>query len=118
MATTINNVLAINLEGLTAAAAQTYTATRPFLVFDAVGLCTAQVAGQSTLTIGDGAAPAVTILTQNPPVVNEIIRLGAVNEAPTSTIDDAHWSIAAGGTVVFAEVAGNTFDVTAMLYPL
>jgi len=120
MATTIDSVLAVNLQNIdsaTAAAARTYTATRALRVFDVKGYKTtlAVVGVACALTVSNGAALITTMTTPNPPVVDTIYRLGG--EIAASTCDDANMLIAAGGTMVFAVATLDNFDLTAFCYP-
>ena len=120
MATTINNVLAVNLQDIdsaTAAGNRTFTTTRALRVFDMKAYKTtlAVVGAAATLTIANAGNGITSVATPNPPVINTIYRLG--QEIAASTCDDAFMLIAAGGTMVFNVDTLDNFDLTAFCYP-
>lgn len=120
MATTISNVLAVNVQTIatgTAAGSRTFTTTRALRVFDFKCLkdTTAVVGVACALTVANGASTIFTITTPNPPVINTVYRAG--NEIAASTCDDANMLVAAGGTLVFAVATADTFDMNAICYP-
>lgn len=116
MATTIQNVLAVRISGVssaTAAGSRTFTTTRPLRVFDMRAQETAVVAGAAaTLTCSNGGSTILSVATPNPPVINTIYRVG--NEIAASTCNDANMLIATGGTLVVACSTVDTFDFTVM----
>ena len=120
MATTINNVLAVNIQGIssaTAAGSRTFTATRALRVFDLKAHPTAAPAASVTVyTVNNAATPIITVTTPNPAVINTVYRAG--NEIAASTCDDAAMSVAAGGTIVFGVDVATTSNLTAFCYPL
>lgn len=119
MATTINNCLAVNMQGVNsgaAAGARTFTTTRALRVFDMKCYETAVVGGAAaTLTVSNGASGITSVATPNPPVINTVYRMGA--EIAASTTNDANMLVAAGGTIVFAVSTVDTFDMTAFCSP-
>lgn len=120
MATTINNVLAVNIQGITAAtaaASRTYTATRALRVFDLKARPTAAPAASATVyTLNNAATPIITVTTPNPAVINTVYRPG--NEIAASTCNDAVMSLAVGDTLIFGIDVATTSDMTAFCYPL
>jgi len=116
MATTIHEVLAVNIQNIdsaTAAANRTFTTTRAMRVFDMRAYCvTAAPAGAaSTLTVSNGVNVITSVATPNPPVANTTYRMG--QEIANSTTDDARMLVAAGGTIVFNAGTADNFDITA-----
>lgn len=121
MATTINNVLAVNIQGITAATAaidRTYTATRSLRVFDLKARPTAAPAGgvPTVYTVNNAATPIITLTTPSPAVIRTVYRGG--NEIAATTCNDAAMTVAAAGTIVFAVDVATTSDMTAFCYPL
>lgn len=116
MATSINNVLAVNATTVGNAITRTFTTTRQMRVFDMAAQETAVVGGvASTLTISNAANVIISVATPNPPVINTIYRPG--NEIAPATCDDAFMLVAAGGTIVFAASTADIFDMTAYCFP-
>lgn len=120
MATTINNCLAVHVQGVNsgvAAGSRTFTTTRRFRVFDLKAYETAVVAGAAcALTVANGGSTILTVTTPNPPVINTVYRAG--NEVAASTCNDANMTVSAGGTLVFAASTVDTFNMTAFCYPV
>ena len=118
MATTINNVVAINVGSVATGLSKTFTTTRALRVFDLKAYKdSVPVAGAAAaLTVSNGATPILTVTTPNPPVINTVYRAG--NEVAASTCDSAAMTVAAGGTVVFGCTTADTFNMTATAYPL
>lgn len=120
MATTINQVVAIHIQGITAAtaaAARTYTTTRALRVFDMRANPTAAPAASAAVyTVNNAATPIITVTTPNPAVINTVYRPG--NEIAASTCDDAAMTVAAGGSIIFAVDVATTSNFTAIAYPL
>ncbi len=120
MSTQIAPVLAVNATGVTVASAPVYTTTRALRVFDCTAFCTVRdQAGQADSLTLTGAGLITTMATTNPPVLNNIYRLGTT---ATDRCDDANMLVAAGGTLTFTQTVGagltNAYDVTAYCYPL
>ena len=120
MATTINNVLAVHIQGITAATAagsRTFTTTRALRVFDLKANPTAAPAASVTVyTVNNAATPIITVTTPNPAVIDTVYRAG--NEIAATTCDDAAMTVAAAGTIVFAVDVATTSNLTAYCYPL
>lgn len=119
MATSIHNVLAVNIQGIdsaTAAAARTFTTTRALRVFDTKWYknTVAVVGAAANLDVQNGAVLCCRTVTPVLPVIDTIYRAGGnVGGALVSTCDDAQMLIAAGGTMVFAVSTLDDFDATA-----
>ena len=119
MATSIHNVLAVNLQNindLTAVGNRTYTATRALRVFDLVARAYTTNAGIGVPTVSNGAnAIITTTLPGAGSVANTLYRAGGnVGGQLVTTCDDAQMLVAAAGTLVFdTGVAGSNYDLTA-----
>lgn len=121
MATTINNVLAVHIQGITAAtaaAARTFTTTRSLRVFDLKANPTAAPAGAvpTVYTVNNAATPIITLTTPTPAVIDTVYRAG--NEIAGTTCNDAAMTVAAAGTIIFAVDVATTGNLTAFCYPL
>jgi len=120
MATSINQVLAVNIQDIdsaTAAADRTFTTTRQLRIFDFKGYKTtlAVVGVACALTLSNAGGVCATMTTPNPPVVNTVYRLG--QEIAASTLDDANMVVPAASTLIFAVATLDNFDLTAFCYP-
>lgn len=122
MATSIHNVLAVNIQGIssaTGAVARTYTTTRALRMIDTIWRKdSTTVAGvAAALTVANGGTTCHTTTTPNPPVINTVYRAGGENGAGArlvSTCNDAQMLVAAAGTIVFAVSTADTFDATVL----
>ena len=122
MATSIHNVLAVNIQGIdsgTAAGSRTFTTTRALRMFDTIWRkdSTAVGAAAAALTVSNAGNVCHTTTTPNPPVINTVYRAGGENGAGArlvSTCDDAQMLVAAGGTIVFAVSTADDFDATVL----
>jgi hypothetical protein len=120
MATTINNVLAINIQGISSAtvvANRTFTTTRSLRVFDLKAFPTAAPAASVTVyTVNNAATPIITVTTPNPAVIDTVYRAG--NEVAATTCNDAAMTVAAAGTIIFGVDVATVSNLTAVCYPL
>ena len=117
MATSINNVIAVNVPVVNsgvAAAARTFTTTRQLRVFDMKAVAQASAGAASTLTVSNAASTITSVASVNPPGANTVYRLG--NELAPSTLNDATMVVPAGGTIVFGASTVDTFDMTAYCF--
>ena len=119
MATTICNVLAIdlaNFSSATAVADRTYTATRQLRMFD---LKTFQRVdpgvGPFTLTVSNGATVCITKVSPANPDEGDLMRLG---QNALDTVDDVQMVVAPGDTIVFAYNDNDAIDATLYCWTL
>ena len=121
MATSIHNVLAVNIQGitnLTIAANRTFTTTRALRVFDLTAWADTTDAANQDPTVNNGANPIIDItLPVAGAVQNRLYRAGGedgLGARLVTTCDDAQMLVASGGTIVFdLDLAGSTWNMTA-----
>jgi len=123
MATTINDVLAVNLQNFnsaTAAANRTFTTTRQLRVFDFIARAYTTNGNAHNPQVLNGVTPIITIATPaGGSIANTIYRSGGNSGADITTCNDAQMTVATGGTIVFlVQAAGSNFDMNAMCFPV
>ena len=116
MATTINNPLAVYIEGVDNGGPYTYTATRNGRIADLFVRCTATNAvAANTVSVTTVGGMAASIVTAAGPVVGTVERLGVSTGADNKPEGNAKFGLAT--TLVFASNNDSVFSCTAVLMP-